>query len=57
MAGAHGAVLAVLVQSVFGLDGEPLQDASFARQDKLVGHRFTFAGDQVTRFDIQDAGL
>jgi hypothetical protein len=54
---ADGAVLAVVVQSVFDLDGKPLQDASFGLQDKLVGHRFTFAGDQVTRFDIQDAGL
>jgi ketosteroid isomerase-like protein len=52
---ADGAVLALVEQSVFDLDGKPLQDQSFGLQDKLVGHRFRFQGNKVVRFDVEDA--
>jgi ketosteroid isomerase-like protein len=53
---ADGAVLAEVRQSVFDLDGRPLQGQTHGLKDKTVGHVFQFRDGQVARFDIEDAG-
>ena len=52
---ADGAILAEVRQSVFDLDGTPLQGQTHGLHDKTVGHVFRFREGRVARFDIQDA--
>jgi ketosteroid isomerase-like protein len=51
---ADGSVVVKVQQSVFDLDGKPLQEQTHGLQDKLVGHRFRFHDGKVIRFDIQE---
>jgi len=53
---ADGAVLAEVRQSVFDLDGQPLQGQTHGLKDKTVGHVFHFRDGKVARFDIQEVG-
>ena len=52
---ANGAVVAEVRQSVFDLDGNPLQGQTHGLRDKTVGHVFRFRDGRVARFDIEDA--
>ena len=52
---ADGAVVAEVRQSVFDLDGNPLQGQTHGLRDKTVGHVFRFRDGRVARFDIEDA--
>ncbi|WP_426196458.1 nuclear transport factor 2 family protein [Massilia sp. DWR3-1-1] len=52
---ADGALVVTVMQTVRDLAGQPLQDQAHGLHDRLVRHVFTFAGDQVVRFDIEDA--
>ena len=49
-----GAVFAEVRQSVFDLEGKPLQGQTHGLKDKTVGHVFRFRDSKVTRFDIED---
>ena len=49
-------ILVEVKQSIFNLDGTPLQDDDFGLQDKMVGHLFHFRNGLASRFDITDAG-
>ncbi len=51
---ADGAVLVEVIQSVFDLDGQPLNGQTHGLKDKTVMHIFRIDSDKVTRFDIQD---
>jgi len=53
---ADGAVMAEVRQSVFDLDGQPLQGQTHGLKDKTVGHVFHFRDGKVARFDIQETG-
>ncbi|MBA1345340.1 MULTISPECIES: nuclear transport factor 2 family protein [unclassified Rhizobium] len=50
-----GAIAAEVIQSVFDLDGRPLEGQSHGLKDKTVTHIFRMDGDKIVRFDIQDA--
>ncbi|MBX5159341.1 nuclear transport factor 2 family protein [Rhizobium sp. NZLR8] len=50
-----GAVAVEVIQSVFDLDGRPLEGQTHGLKDKTVTHIFRIAGDGIIRFDIQDA--
>ena len=50
-----GAIVAEVLQSVFDLEGKPLQGQAHGLKDKTVGHVFHLRGGKVVRFDIQDA--
>lgn len=52
---ADGSIVVKVQQSVFDLEGRPLQDQTHGLQDKMVGHVFRFLEGKVTHFDIQDA--
>ena len=52
---ADGALIAEVRQSVFDLDGRPLQGQTHGLKDKTVSHVFRFQGGKVARFDIDDA--
>jgi ketosteroid isomerase-like protein len=52
---ADGAIVAEVRQSVFDLEGRPLQGQSHGLKDKTVGHVFHLRDGKVARFDIQDA--
>ena len=52
---ADDAIVAEVRQSVFDLEGKPLQGQTHGLKDKTVGHVFRFRNGKVTRFDIQDA--
>ena len=45
-----------VIQSVFDLDGQPLQGQTHGLKDKTVMHIFRMEGDKIVRFDIQDDG-
>jgi ketosteroid isomerase-like protein len=47
-------VLAEVRQSVFDLDGRPLQGQAHGLKDKTVGHLFQFKEGKVARFDIEE---
>ena len=48
-------VLAVeVIQSVFDLDGQPLEGQSHGLKDKTVMHIFRMQDDKILRFDIGD---
>ncbi|MBY5417471.1 nuclear transport factor 2 family protein [Rhizobium leguminosarum] len=50
-----GAVAVEVIQSVFGLDGRPLEGQTHGLKDKTVTHIFRMEGDKIVRFDIRDA--
>ncbi|MBY5869312.1 nuclear transport factor 2 family protein [Rhizobium leguminosarum] len=50
-----GAVAVEVIQSVFDLDGRPLEGQSHGLEDKTVTHIFRMEGDKIVRFDIRDA--
>ena len=50
-----GAIIAEVRQSVFDLQGKPLQGQTHGLRDKTVGHVFRLRDGKVARFDIQDA--
>ncbi len=52
---ADDSILAEVLQSVFDLDGNPLQGQTHGLKDKTVGHLFRIDAGKVTRFDIRDA--
>ena len=49
------AIVAEVRQSIYDLEGKPLQGQTHGLKDKTVGHVFRFRDGKVTRFDIQDA--
>ena len=49
-----GALAVEVIQSVFNLDGRPLQGQTHGLQDKTVTHIFRIEGDKIIRFDIRD---
>ena len=49
-----GALAVEVIQSVFDLDGRPLQGQTHGLRDKTVTHIFRIEGDKITRFDIGD---
>ena len=51
------AVVAVeVIQSVFGLDGEPLEGQSHGLKDETVRHFFHVENGKIARFDIEGLG-
>jgi len=50
-----GTVAVEVIQSVFDLDGRPLEGQSHGLKDKTVTHIFRIEGDKIVRFDIRDA--
>ncbi|MBY3186233.1 nuclear transport factor 2 family protein [Rhizobium laguerreae] len=49
-----GAVAVEVIQSVFDLDGRPLEGQSHGPKDKTVTHIFRMEGEKIVRFDIRD---
>jgi ketosteroid isomerase-like protein len=49
-----GAIAVEVIQSVFGLDGRPLEGQTHGLKDKTVTHVFRMEGDRIVRFDIGD---
>ncbi len=47
-----GAIVAEVLQTVFDLDGKPLQGQTHGLKDKTVGHVFRLRDGKVARFDI-----
>jgi ketosteroid isomerase-like protein len=52
---ADGTVAVEVIQSVFDLNGKPLQGQTHGLKDKTVTHVFRMSGGKIARFDIQDA--
>jgi hypothetical protein len=52
---AGAVIVAEVRQTVFDLDGNPLQDQDHGLKDKTVGHIFHLRDGKVARFDIEDA--
>jgi ketosteroid isomerase-like protein len=50
-----GAVAVEVIQSVFDLNGQPLDGQTHGLKDKTVTHIFRMEGNKIVRFDIQDA--
>ena len=50
-----GVVTVKVVQSVFDLNGQPLDGQTHGLKDKTVMHIFRMEGEKIARFDIQDA--
>lgn len=50
-----GAVAVEVIQSVFDLNGQPLDGQTHGLKDKTVTHIFRMEGEKIVRFDIQDA--
>jgi ketosteroid isomerase-like protein len=51
---ADGAVVAEVRQSVFDLEGQPLEGQTHGLTDKTVKHVFRFRDGKIARFDIAD---
>lgn len=51
----EGAIVAEVRQTVFDLEGRPLQGQTHGLKDKTVGHVFRLREGRVVRFDIRDA--
>lgn len=49
-----GALTVEVIQTVFDLNGQPLNGQTHGLKDKTVMHIFRMGNDKVTRFDIQD---
>jgi ketosteroid isomerase-like protein len=50
-----GAIAVEVIQTVFDLDGRPLEGQTHGLKDKTVTHIFRMEGDKIVRFDIGDA--
>lgn len=50
-----GAIAVEVIQSVFDLNGQPLEGQTHGLKDKTVTHIFRLRSDKIIRFDIQDA--
>lgn len=50
-----GAIAVEVIQSIFDLDGRPLEGQTHGLKDKTVTHVFRMQDDKIVRFDIQDA--
>lgn len=50
-----GVVAVEVIQSVFDLNGQPLEGQTHGLKDKTVTHIFRMEGEKIVRFDIQDA--
>lgn len=50
-----GAIAVEVIQSVFDLNGRPLEGQTHGLKDKTVTHVFRMEGDKIVRFDIRDA--
>ncbi|MBY3088902.1 nuclear transport factor 2 family protein [Rhizobium laguerreae] len=50
-----GAVAVKVIQSVFDLNGQPLEGQTHGLKDKTVTHIFRMEDGKIVRFDIQDA--
>ncbi|MBM7046046.1 MULTISPECIES: nuclear transport factor 2 family protein [Rhizobium] len=50
-----GAIAVEVIQSVFDLNGRPLEGQTHGLKDKTVTHIFRMEGDEIVRFDIRDA--
>lgn len=50
-----GAVAVEVIQSVFDLNGQPLDGQTHGLKDKTVTHIFRIEANKIIRFDIQDA--
>lgn len=50
---ADGAILARVRQTVFDLEGRPLEGQTHGLKDKTVGHLFHLRDGLVTRFDVE----
>jgi ketosteroid isomerase-like protein len=50
-----GGVAVEVIQSVFDLDGQPLDGQTHGLKDKTVTHIFRLEGEKIVRFDIEDA--
>jgi ketosteroid isomerase-like protein len=50
-----GAIAVEVIQSVFDLNGQPLEGQTHGIKDKTVTHVFRLEDDKIVRFDIQDA--
>jgi len=50
-----GAIAVEVIQSIFDLDGQPLEGQTDGLKGKIVTHIFRLEGDKIIRFDIQDA--
>jgi ketosteroid isomerase-like protein len=51
---ADGAVVAEVRQSVFDLEGRPLEGQTHGLTDKTVKHLFRFRDGKIARFDIAE---
>jgi ketosteroid isomerase-like protein len=49
-----GAIAVEVIQSVFDLDGQPLEGQTHGLKDRTVTHIFRLEGDKIVRFDIRD---
>jgi ketosteroid isomerase-like protein len=52
---ADGAVAVEVIQTVFDLEGRPLEGQAHGLKDKTVTHVFRTDGDKIVRFDIREA--
>ena len=52
---ADDAILAEVRQTIFDLEGKPLQGQVHGLRDKTVEHIFRFQRGKIVRFDIPDA--
>lgn len=50
-----GVVAVEAIQSVFDLNGQPLEGQTHGLRDKIVTHIFRMEDEKIVRFDIQDA--
>ena len=50
-----GALAVEVIQKIYDLDGQPLQDQTQGLKDKTVLHVFHLKDNRIARFDIRDA--
>ncbi|PKA44544.1 nuclear transport factor 2 family protein (plasmid) [Rhizobium sullae] len=50
-----GALAVEVIQNVYDLNGQPLEDQTHGLKDKTLLHVFHMKGDRIARFDIRDA--
>ena len=51
-----GTVAVEVIQKVYDLNGQPLENQTHGLKDKTVLHLFRIKGDRIVRFDIGDVG-
>lgn len=52
---ADGAVAVEVIQTVFDLEGRPLEGQAHRLKDKTLMHVFRMDGEKIVRFDIREA--